>query len=164
MTRKPPAVPHVKGLTESVRFDRIGWVEDESTGCWNWRGYVSPKGYGRFRSGATGDLAHRFALYRELGRPLREGISVLHSCDNGRCVNPEHLSEGTHEQNMIESVQRGRKPTKLTPEDVMNVYERSRDGSSTVNGLAREFKVVPAAIRAIRDGRNWKWLTQGGDK
>lgn len=154
---KPPVVPHMKGLTESERFDRIGWTVMDS-GCWEWRGYTSPKGYGRFNSRA-GALAHRFALSRSLGRDVDKDVSVLHSCDNTKCVNPGHLSEGTHTDNMSDAAQKLRfSQAKLTPEQVLDIFERAKlEGT---HGLAKEFEVVPAAIRAIRDGRNWKWLTK----
>jgi HNH endonuclease len=43
---------------------------------------------------------HRLVLERKLGRPIRPGFHALHHCDNKRCVNPDHLYEGTHKDNM----------------------------------------------------------------
>lgn len=158
--KKAPIVPHQKGLTEEERFNRIGWTVLES-GCWEWRGYVSPKGYGRFNHKA-GNLAHRFSLSLKLGRLVGNGLSVLHSCDNPRCVNPDHLSEGNHFDNMSEAASKLRfSHAKLNPDNVLEIYKRSQ--TEGTYKLSKEFGVVPAAIRAIRDGRNWKWLTQQGD-
>src|SRR5690606_24447229 len=36
---------------------------------------------------------------------LKEGL-VLHTCDNGWCVNPEHLYLGTQRQNVIDMIER----------------------------------------------------------
>jgi len=43
---------------------------------------------------------HRLALERKLGRPIRSGFECRHTCDCKSCVNPEHLEEGTHKENM----------------------------------------------------------------
>jgi HNH endonuclease len=56
------------------------------------------------------ELAHRVALEEKLGRPLRPGYESCHRCDNPPCVQPEHLYEGTHAENMRDMSQRGRSP------------------------------------------------------
>ena len=39
---------------------------------------------------------------------LDSKIMILHSCDNKKCINPEHLRQGTHEDNMKDVVARRR--------------------------------------------------------
>lgn len=36
------------------------------------------------------------------------GGTILHSCDNTHCVNPDHLSMGTQNDNMADKVAKGR--------------------------------------------------------
>jgi len=43
--------------------------------------------------------ANRVALERKLDRPIKFGFCALHHCDNPRCVNIDHLYEGTHKDN-----------------------------------------------------------------
>lgn len=88
-----------KALTKCVQstFDDY-WVKDPSTGCWNWIGAVS-KGYGRMRVFGRSYKAYRFSYERANG-PIPKGLHVLHKCNNGLCVNPDHLRLGTHYDNM----------------------------------------------------------------
>jgi hypothetical protein len=80
--------------------------------CWEWRGEASRNGYGRFilsRAGGKrrGTTAHRVAYMLAKGN-IPAGRYVLHSCDNRLCVNPDHLSIGTHQDNMDDMHAKGR--------------------------------------------------------
>ena len=106
----PPLAPAVD------RFDQCFEV-DAVTGCWNWTRGKSSSGYGRFyvnRDRRQVD-AHRYSLEQKLGRSVAGGLEALHSCDNKQCVNPAHLSEGTHAENMSQASERQRsfRPSQL---------------------------------------------------
>src|SRR5690606_26360550 len=77
--------------------------------CWEWQATRNNKGYGLFTiSAAVGkQLAHRFSYETRHGR-IPVGLSVMHSCDNPRCVNPAHLSVGTHQENLRDMARKGR--------------------------------------------------------
>ena len=45
--------------------------------------------------------AHRW-MYREYVGEIYEGLSVLHRCDNPRCISPAHLYLGTQKQNVLD--------------------------------------------------------------
>jgi len=85
---------------------RVGGPDE----CWLWTGGRQTNGYGKFYvDREVGQvLAHRWALEQHLGRPLLPGMESMHSCDTPACVRIEHLSEGTHRQNMAQSKERGR--------------------------------------------------------
>jgi hypothetical protein len=51
--------------------------------------------------------AHRVAWQNAHG-PIPEGKLVLHKCDVGCCINPEHLYLGDYKDNARDRVQRGR--------------------------------------------------------
>lgn len=69
--------------------------------CWRWNGASDQDGYGMFwTEKGRCTRAHRFAMELHLGRRIRGGMCVLHSCNNKGCCNPAHLREGTHQENM----------------------------------------------------------------
>ena len=75
-------------------------------GCWLWTGAIGASGYGNFSIDDATVGAHRVAFRLANGR---EPVGLLlHSCDNRRCVRPEHLREGTQAENLQDAVARGR--------------------------------------------------------
>jgi len=63
-----------------------------ATGCWDWIGNCTEKGYGRvyIRPERRYRPAHR-AMYERLMGPVAEGIVIHHRCENPGCINPQHL-------------------------------------------------------------------------
>lgn len=78
--------------------------------CWTWKTKMG-KRYAYFRVYRDGQClfigAHVVALTLKLGHDHFE--VAAHSCDNMRCVNPEHLSAGTYSSNLVESWDRRRR-------------------------------------------------------
>lgn len=65
--------------------------------CWNWT--ATGQRYGSFSFGKGIYKANRMAYFLHYGVDPKE-LSVMHSCDNPKCCNPNHLSLGTHYDNM----------------------------------------------------------------
>jgi hypothetical protein len=82
----------------------------KSTGCWEWSGLLNANGYGRFALSASDQTgAHRFAWQLTNG-PIPVGRVVMHSCDNRKCVRPDHLSLGTQRDNLRDASRKRRLP------------------------------------------------------
>ena len=123
--------------------DRLWSKVDKSAGngpsgdCWEWRGYVHATGYGHiWTGGKQGEIiaTHRAAWIVTSG-DIRDGLFVLHKCDNRLCVNPDHLWLGDHAANMADMLQKGRR----------------RPASATARGAAvNNAKLTDEIVRAMR--------------
>ncbi|HKN44255.1 MAG TPA: HNH endonuclease [Propionibacteriaceae bacterium] len=134
-----------------------GWDE-----CWPWQAARDPNSYGRFGvDGSKTRLAHHVALWLHTGVDPR-GSVVRHSCDNPPCVNPYHLTAGTHAENVADKVARGRQAgqrragaangrTKVSDEGASAVLCLLENGFS-VSACARIFGTSVNPILAIRNG------------
>ena len=137
--------------------------------CWLWTGSEKKlSGYGQIGLGGRGGklvLAHRFSYELHKG-PIPDGLVVMHSCDNPRCVNPSHLSVGTHSENTMDSVRKGRwkaippmhcgedqHNSKLTTEDVIFIRDRLDIPSKE---LAERFGTSIGSIQRVRSRKTWK--------
>ena len=73
--------------------------------CWIWMGPFSFTGYGQIGVKGVGYCsnraipAHRMAVTIVRG-DITPGKMILHKCNNRLCVNPNHLREGTHQENI----------------------------------------------------------------
>lgn len=98
-----------RDLSLEDRVNEIGWSVT-GQGCWEWLGARNGHGYGMInhsREGLSGARAHR-VMYKLLVGDLSDESVLRHRCDNPPCVNPDHLTPGTHEDNMRDMAERGR--------------------------------------------------------
>ena len=129
-------------------------------GCLEWSGCRFTQGYGVVRMDGKNIRANRMALEHALGRPIREGMYALHSCNNPPCCNPEHLREGTNQENVDDKLRSDRQPrgemngkAKLTIEQV-NEIKQNQDGLTQYQ-LAELYGVKRPCIAKIQRGKTW---------
>jgi len=94
----------------SNKHDDLFWSKvRKGPGCWEWNGYVSCWGYGRFHFSGFhhGMAAHRWA-YISANGSIPRGKIIMHTCDNRKCVNPEHLRAGSQHDNIMDCSLKGR--------------------------------------------------------
>lgn len=83
-------------------------IELTNSGCWEWKGLKMSSGYGHLKVFGKFVGAHRLSYELYKGQiPIDK--EIMHLCDNRLCVNPDHLKLGTHKENMLDMVLKGRK-------------------------------------------------------
>lgn len=78
----------------------------DANGCWLFTGALMPTGYADMCYRGKNMRAHR--LMHMLAKGPLGDLHVMHSCDVRHCVNPDHLSLGTNEQNIHDALRKGR--------------------------------------------------------
>ena len=116
--------------------------------------------YGNTKRNGVSRGMHVWALIDKTGEQP-EGRHALHTCDNKRCINPDHLYWGTPQQNMDDKVSRGRwkggGPRHLTAEQVRYVREAFAAGASKAS-IGRHLNKSPGVIFQILTGQTYKEL------
>lgn len=140
--------------------DRFWACVTKSDNCWEWGATILDSGYGQVWAWGKRRRAHRVSWQLVHASPLGDNDLVLHRCDNRKCVRPEHLYVGTHEENMRDRSERDRvhRPkgiahpsAKLTEDDVRVI----RTLPATQRALAEKFGVSQATISLIRQRKHW---------
>jgi hypothetical protein len=131
---------------------------EPNTGCWLWTGALTKGGYGKMGvDGVTTD-AHRLSW--ELHRGDTGGHFVLHRCDIRCCVNPDHLFLGTHADNMLDMVAKGRgtRSRLLTDADIVGIRQAVALGEVS-RRVAERYGISAAYVCKIVKGKNVRTLT-----
>ena len=137
------------------------------TGCEEYTRGLTNGGYGKVSFYIDGDkkqktwVVHRF-VWEHYNGPIPEGLLVLHKCDNPPCRNIDHLFLGTHNDNCLDRMSKGRSAigskngnSVLNEDDVMDIYNSNEENEE----LAKKYKVHKNTISNIKCGKNWSHLT-----
>jgi wobble nucleotide-excising tRNase len=100
-------------------------------------------------------------VWEEKNGKIDAGLSVLHRCDDRRCINPDHLFLGTLDDNMADMVKKNRQAKGESNGQVKLERARVREirmmaGSN--RALAKKYGVSSALISLIKNGKRWGWL------
>ncbi len=135
--------------------------------CWLWTGASCSGRYGAVGFRGKHWLAHRLAFYFSTGKHPGKKI-VMHICDNGFCVRPDHLMLATQHENVLDAERKGRAchpfgenhgRAVLTEAQAIDCICRHKSGAS-IRSLAREHHVDKVTISSLINGKTWRHLHQ----
>lgn len=140
---------------EAASFlDKTSFKGEFGEDCVIWRGAMKGNGYGHVNIHGHFITAHRRAYFLFVG-DVPDEVDVCHSCDNRRCINPNHLFLGTRKKNMEDCARKGRafgKYGRVDDETVLAIHGLVSDGL-TYRAIAKKFNLTAAAVRSIAKGQ-----------
>lgn len=151
--------------------------------CWEWNRYVGERGYALLSYQGKMHNAHRLS-YQIFKGNIPENLFVCHTCDNRKCINPDHLWLGTRRENIQDASKKGRLPggpghkpspdviekllksrkpfpngeqhptSKLKKEDIIHIRKLLDEGIKQTD-IAKKFNVCSGVISQIKHKRTW---------
>jgi predicted XRE-type DNA-binding protein len=152
----------------AARFAEKYRVDD--AGCWIWVGKSdrTKMNYGKIHEGPGSRRwlkAHRVSYELHCGE-IPEGMQVMHKCDRPLCVNPAHLSLGTHADNMkdMAAKRRGKSggakgeelpQSKLTEDAVRDIKRKALRQRE----YAEKYGIHQVTVSDIWTGKSWSHVS-----
>lgn len=164
----------IKPLTDGQLFIRDA-ARSVSDDCIFWPYGDNGHGYGVVYHEGKQQKAHRVALMIATGISPEPGVEACHSCDNPGCVNPAHLRWGTHGENMLDMIIRGRTASPRHRREPRNSGRRGGHPPKLSESLVKEMRALPISVKSTREyvhetgasrgavaqaraGSTWKWV------
>lgn len=135
------------------------------TRCWLWAASRMSSGYGKVTVEGKQESANRVSWLLEHGTwPVH---LALHCCDVRACVRPDHLFDGTHQDNVADMLAKGRGNraagddhgrAALTSDKVLDIRRDYKNGVGGYKKLARTYGVSSNQILRIVRRLNWRHI------
>ena len=121
--------------------------------CWEWTGeYNTKRRTPYWNLNGKKVIPYRTVYELTHGVKLERTQMILHSCDNRRCCNPDHMKVGTHEQNMKDMTDRERHGQSAA---VVKAIKQLADAGVKQKDIAATYGMSRENVSAIVTGRNY---------
>lgn len=147
--------------------DRFWSRVNKTDTCWIWTGTsLAVGGYGYISHKRKMYRAHRLS-YEWTKGSIPKGMFICHTCDNPKCVKPEHLFLGTPADNVHDMIKKGRdtkavgekaSKSKLTPIQVLEIVELFPKPGISYAEMGRRYGVKHSSIINIVRGKSWRHI------
>jgi hypothetical protein len=140
--------------------------EIDENGCFICTSHkVNAFGYPEVHVNGKRYVMSRF-VYQEMFGDIPEGLVIRHTCDNRRCINPEHLETGTKADNTRDMMERGRHVSvngekayfsKLTNDKVLKLRTLYDEGFN-YHELSEMFQITYRTAYDVVTRKTWKHI------
>lgn len=144
---------HISFKTANRFWSKVDIKEGNT--CWHWKAGFFSDGYGGFAVKRKVQKAHRVAWALANSQDIPDGMVIMHTCDNTKCVNPSHLTLGTISENTFDAYTRGlaNKPKKMV---CPKGHDTSTKDSRYSSGSCKQCSLLNA--KAHRNAQSTKQL------
>ncbi|SRR6266403_41812 len=136
---------------------------DKKTNCWNYLKNNDEWGRGRIWFRNTTVISSRVS-YIIFKNEIPKGIFVCHTCDNYKCVNPDHLFLGTCQDNINDRQYKKRGASgekigisKLKENDILEIRKLSMN-KITQAEIAKLYNVSQVCIGRVLNKKTWQHI------
>jgi hypothetical protein len=158
---KPLCAADISPVAEAAFWSRVQF-DWRPGACWLWAGGVEGEDQrGRIKIDARRRAQANRVSYVLTHGPLAADEFACHTCDNPRCVRPDHLFAGTAIENIADRTRkdRGAKGSRagtaiLSESHVVEILADSRPHRV----IAASFGVAKSTISKIKAGVNWRHM------
>ena len=145
------------------RIEATGWNLNDR-GCWEWKGRRDQYGYPMIKYAAKQVRVHRAMWEIANGKKIPQGHYALHSCDNPPCMNPDHISTGTQQENMDDMVSKGRQakaPNGRYSETEVREMRELHESGWMQKDIAARFSTDTGTVCRIVNRKLYAWVDDG---
>lgn len=116
--------------------------------CNEWTRCFNTDGYPRM----AGNVKVHRLMYELVNQKQITGLLVRHTCDNIKCINPDHLLTGSFADNNKDRVDRDRSYRTVTKAAVLRVNELLATGKLSQKEIATLVGIDPRRVSDIKRG------------